>query len=69
MIKPWRYLNTRGKVLAIACVTNIWVAVYMAYEGEWMSIFSGVMAAFCGMMTYFTKYQHQDATDINESKR
>jgi hypothetical protein len=68
MIRPWVHLNTRGRVLAIACVTNIWCAVYLAYEGEWMCLFSAFMAAFCGIMTYSRKYQHQDAKDINEGR-
>lgn len=68
MVKPWRHLNTRGKVLVVACVTNVWVAVYLATEGEWMCLFSACMAAFCGIMTYDRRYQHQDAKDINEGR-
>jgi len=68
MIRPWRYLNTNGKVLVVACITNVWCAVYLAHSGEWMCIFSACMAGFCGMMTYNKKYQHQDAKDINEGR-
>lgn len=68
MMRPWRVLNTNGRALAVACVINMWCAVYMAVEGSWMCVFSVVMAAFCGMMTYSKRYQHQDAQDINSSR-
>lgn len=68
MISPWRNLNTRGKTLSIACVVNMWVAVYLATEGAWLCLFSGLMAAFCGIMTYDKRYQHQDAKDINDGR-
>ena len=65
---PWRNLNTRGKCLAIACLINVWVAVIIALDGQWSSIFSIFVGALCGILTYNKKYQHQDAKDINEGR-
>jgi hypothetical protein len=67
MIRPWRVLNNGGRILAVACVINMWIAILLAHRGEWSSIFSVVMAAFCGMMTYNKRYQYKDADDINRS--
>lgn len=69
MIRPWRCLNFNGKILAVACIMNVWCAVYLASRGEWSCLFSVTMAAFCGIATYKRKYQHQDAKDINEERK
>ena len=65
MIMPWGYLNTSGRLLTMACIINIICAVIMAKSGSWLSVYSIVMAAFCGLMTYSKRYQIQDADDIN----
>ena len=62
---PWRYLNVHGKCLIVACLLNMWIAVVLAMDGHWSSVFSVVVAAFCGLLTYRKRYQHQDADDIN----
>ena len=66
MIAPWRNANQKGKLLIVGCVINIIVAVILARSGSYMAIFSIVMAAYCGMLTYHPHYQYQDAKDINE---
>lgn len=65
---PWHKLNTRGKVLAIACCINMWVAVVLAMDGKWASIFSVFVAMICGISTCNKRYQHEDAKDINEGR-
>ena len=65
---PWRNLNTHGRCLVVACLFNTWVAVVLAMDGQWSSVFSIFVAAFCGMLTFRKKYQHQDAKDINEGR-
>jgi hypothetical protein len=65
---PWRNLNTRGKVLVVACLFNMWVAVVLALDGLWESTFSVLVAAICGILTFKKRYQHQDAKDINEGR-
>lgn len=67
-MKPWHVLNTRGKVLAVACCINMWVAVVLAIDGRWESVFSVAVAMICGMCTYKKRYQQLDARDINEGR-
>ncbi len=68
MMSPWRNLNNKGKMLAVACIINVIVAVILARGGSYMAVFSIIMAAWCGLWTYFPHYQHKDATDINEGR-
>ena len=68
MIAPWKNTNFKGKVLVIACVINLIVAVTLAKEGSYVAIFSIMMAAWCGLWTYHPHYQHQDAEDINQGR-
>lgn len=68
MIRPLHALNFGGKMLAAACVVNVWVSVYLAWHGQWLSLFPMTMAAFCGISTYNKKYQYQDHKDINEGR-
>ena len=68
-MKPWHLLNTRGKILAVACCINMWVAVVLAVDGEWSSIFSVIVAMICGLCTFKKRYKHQDAKDINEGRK
>ena len=67
-MKPWRVLNTKGKALVIACCFNVYVAVVLAMDGQWSSIFSIFIAMICGLCTYDKRNQHQDAKDINEGR-
>lgn len=66
---PWRNLNFLGKAFALACILNIICAVVSAKEGSYWAIFSTVMAAYCGLMTYNKRYQYQDARDINDGRK
>lgn len=68
MIAPWRNLNFKGQLLVIGCIINLIVAIIFAKEGSYMAIFSIVMSAWCGMWTYSSHYQHQDAKDINDGR-
>ncbi len=65
---PWRDLNFQGRILLIACIINVIMAVFFASKGDSFAIFSIIMAAWCGIFTYHPKYQHQDAKDINEGR-
>mgnify|MGYP003344153500 CR=1 FL=1 len=65
MMVPWKYLNSKGRLLIVACIINMICAITMAREGSWLSVYSVAMAAFCGLMTYSKRYQIQDADDIN----
>ena len=66
---PWRRLNFNGKVLAISCLVNLTIAIILALGGSAMAIFSMIIAAYCGMVTYHPRYQYQDAKDINETRQ
>ena len=57
MINNWSNLNSRGKLLYVACWINLFVATTLAWSGEWMCIFSAVMAMMCSFCTYDPKYQ------------
>ena len=57
---PWRYLNTKGRMLLVACLINMYVCIVIALEGSWFCLFPVGMAAFCGMMTYHKKYRDYD---------
>ena len=65
---PWRELNTKGRMLVIACCLNMYAAVVMAMEGSWWSVFSVCMAMFCGMMTYNTRYRIITAQEMNKTR-
>ena len=67
MIAPWKTLNNAGRVLTICCVINVIVAVYLAKNGSYLSIFSIIMAMYCGIATYSPRYTYQDADDINKN--
>lgn len=63
---PWYRLNTKGKFLYVACLLNIYSAGVTAWNGSWFCVFSVIMAAFCGMMTFQERYRHLTAQEINE---
>ena len=65
---PWRCLNLMGKALVIGCIINLWCAIIFIQAHSYMCIFSGCMAALCGLSTYNKKYQKQTAEDINDGK-
>ena len=66
MMAPWSSLNFSGKFLAVCCVINMIVAIIFVTEGYGVyAIFSTLMAAYTGLSTYHSKYQHTDARDIN----
>jgi len=50
-------------------VVNIACAVTLAFGGSSMAVFSIIMAAYCGMITFQPRYQYQDANDINEKRK
>ncbi len=65
---PWRNLNTKGRILIIACLFNMWVAVVLAMDGLWESTFSVFIAAICGILSFKRRYQQLDARDINDRR-
>ena len=68
MVAPWSNLNSKGKMLVIGCIINVIVAVILARGGSYMAVFSIIMAAWCGLWTYNSHYQHKDAKDINDGR-
>jgi hypothetical protein len=68
MLAPWKNLNLRGRMMTIACIINLILAVILAKDGSYIAVFSIVMAGWCGMWTYHTHYQHHDAKDINHGR-
>lgn len=64
-VKPWRHLNLQGRVLAVFCVINMLIAVIQVKHGSYASVFSTLMAAFCGVCTYIPRYHKFDAEEIN----
>ena len=66
---PWASLNFSGKFLAVCCIINMIVAIIFVTEGDGtFAIFSTFMAAFSGLSTFNSKYQHADAKDINHGR-
>lgn len=66
---PWSALNFSGKFLIICCIINMIVAITFVQEHEAsFAIFCTIMAAYCGLSTYQSKYQHKDAEDINDTR-
>lgn len=68
MIAPWRNLNNKGKMMAVASVINLIIAIYTGVQGSLVAVFSVLVAAWCGNWTFHEHYQHQDAKDINEGR-
>lgn len=68
-MKPWRHLNLQGRVLAMFCVINMIIAVIQVTHGSYASVFSTLMAAFCGVCTYNPRYHLYDADEINNRNR
>lgn len=54
-MRPWRYLNIRGKILCLCCVLNIYFAILLALEGSYQCIVSYTIALICGLYTYDSK--------------
>lgn len=68
MIAPWRLLNYKGKMLAVASIINLIIAIYTGMQGSLVAILSVLVAAWCGNWTFHEHYQHQDAKDIYEGR-
>lgn len=66
MINRWSDLNLGGRVLFVACLINLWIAIVLAHAGSWSCIFSAFMAAFCGLSSYNSKYKITRSEDIND---
>ncbi len=56
---PWYILNSRGKILYVACLINLCVSVIIANAGDWTCLFSVAMALLCAINTFNTRYQHK----------
>ncbi len=65
---PWRNLNFQGRMLVIACIINVILAIILTRQGSMIAVFSMAMAAWCGLWTYHPHYQHKDAKDINDGR-
>jgi hypothetical protein len=68
LMRSWKHLNHKGKILLVCCVINMIVSVVLARAGDWACVFSVSVAAYCGMSTYSKRYQYLDAEDINEKQ-
>lgn len=68
MISPWSGLNTKGKIISIACFANMVVAIILAMDGKWSCVFSFSVSMFCAICTYNDAYQYKDADDINNDR-
>ena len=58
-MRRWSELNSIGKLLWICCVFNVYVASVLAMDGHLSSILSILIAMFCGLSTYNSKYDRQ----------
>lgn len=58
-MRRWSQLNSIGKLLWICCVLNVYISAVLAMDGETGAIYSILIAAFCGLSTYRTKYDRQ----------
>lgn len=54
-MRPWRSLNTRGRILLICCIINVYVSVVYALDSNNLWLFSIFMALYCGLSTYSPK--------------
>lgn len=68
-MNQWGNLNIQGKLLYVACLINLCIALYLANVGEWMCLFSAFMAAFCGLSTYNIRYIMVDEQQINDRSK
>ena len=61
-MRPWNDCNTLGKCMIICSIINVIVAIKLAMLPSYFSIFSVIMASYCGVMTYSKKCTKNDAT-------
>lgn len=47
----------------------MYVSVIYVTQGSYVAILPALVAAFCGLSTYNTKYTYQDSEDINKNDR
>lgn len=59
-MRSWKDCNTLGKCMIICSVINVIVAIQLATIPSYFSIFSIIMGAYCGMMTYSKKCTKDD---------
>lgn len=59
-MRPWRDCNTLGKFMIICSIINVIVAIQLATIPSYFSIFSIIMGAYCGMITYSKKCTKHD---------
>ena len=57
MIQKWVELNKKGRLLFTLCIINLLVSLILVLSGSLMGLFSGFMAAFCGLSTYLPAHQ------------
>ena len=55
-MRPWSKLNHEGRFLLICCIVNILVSLVSVLGGNYAWIFSILIAMFCGLSTYNSKY-------------
>lgn len=55
-MKSWADLNFTGRLLFICAIINILVTVVFIFDSNGAAIFSILMAMFCGMSTYNSRY-------------
>lgn len=67
-MRPWRELNNGGRLLAVCVFINMYVSIIYVTQGSYVAIFPAIVAAFCGISTYNTKYTYQDSNDINNDR-
>lgn len=58
-MRSWSKLNDKGRLLLICCVVNTWVSLVFVLDGNVVCIFSILIAMFCGLSTYNSKYDRK----------
>lgn len=54
-MRPWSSLNSRGRILLICCIINVFVSVVYVLESNNYWLFSIFMGMYCGLSTYSHK--------------
>ena len=61
-MRPWRDCTILGKCMIVCSIVNVIISIQLALIPSYQAIFSALMAAYCGLMTYSKKCTKHDKT-------
>lgn len=64
----WQALNWRGKLCYTLSAINLWVAIVLAFNGQWIAVYQACLAAILGLCTFDKRNQHGDKNKLHKTR-